>query len=261
MSEPEQPTDALRLRFYLAGVMTDETWVSLGDPQPAVAAGEYHAQLAAEADTAGIPWFVEVFDPDLPEDEAYRRFGTDTTGMVLPMLNPDGPVIRPESWRLGGRRYPPMARLALVLLIVLAAAACGSTAAVSTTTPTVSPVTALPTSSAATLGCAWYTALAPPGQAVNITATGPACRDRSLIDWLTSDSDRPWTTEGVIPGSFGHLLATLARNGSTVQVWFTGPEPSPTTSAGHPTQTSPPAAVLAGQLADALAAAGWRPAP
>jgi hypothetical protein len=153
-----------------------------------------------------------------------------------------------------------MTRALAALVIVLTAAACGSPAAVSTTTPTVSPATA-PPSSAATLGCAWYTPLAPPGQVVNVTATGPACRDRSLIDWLTSDADRPWTTEAVIPGSFGTPLATLARNGSTVTVWFTGPTPSPTTSSGQPTQTSPPAATLAGQIATALQAAGWTPQP
>jgi hypothetical protein len=121
---------------------------------------------------------------------------------------------------------------------VLAVAGC-SPAATTTTSP--SPAASAP---ARTASCAWFTPLAQPGQVVNVTATGPACRDRSLIGWLAADTDRPWTSEGVIPGSFGTLLATLTRNGSTVRVWFTGPP-----------------AALAGQLADALQAAGWTPAP
>jgi hypothetical protein len=141
---------------------------------------------------------------------------------------------------------------------VLGAAACSSTAAPSTTPATITPP---PPSAQPT--CAWYTPLATPGQVVNVTATGPACRDRSLIDWLASDTDRPWTSEGVIPGSFGTPLATLTRNGTTVVIWFTGPQPSATTTGTPPerTQTASPAAVLAGQLAQALQAAGWRPVP
>jgi hypothetical protein len=146
-----------------------------------------------------------------------------------------------------------MTRALAALVIVLTAAACGSPAAVSTT-PTVSPVTALP-SSAATPGCAWYTATSQPGQIVSVTARGPGCTDRTVIDQLVADTDRPWTTEAVIPGSYGHELATLTRNGTTITVWFTGPLPSHSGT----TQTSPPAATLAGQLATMFEAARWTP--
>lgn len=94
--------------------------------------------------------------------------------------------------------------------------------------------------------CAWFTSMAAPGQVVNVTATGHACQDRSLIGWLAADTDRPWMSEGYIPGSFGTLLAQLSGNGTTVGVWFTGP------STGQ-------AAPLAGKIADALASAGWAP--
>jgi hypothetical protein len=125
---------------------------------------------------------------------------------------------------------------------VLALAACSSAPATTTRPPSPSPPTAR---TAPALGCAWYTPLAPPGQVVNVTATGPACRDRSVIGWLADDTDRPWTSESFIPGAFGQPVATLARNGSTVTVWATGP----------------PAARLAGQIAAALRAAGWTAQP
>ena len=101
------PHDRLRIRLYLGGQPTDERWIGLADPDDTAQVGMVHAAAAAEADATDTPWFVEVFDPDMPEEAAYRRFGTDTAGMVLPMLNPDGPVIRPESFRVAGRRYPP----------------------------------------------------------------------------------------------------------------------------------------------------------
>jgi hypothetical protein len=102
-----------------------------------------------------------------------------------------------------------------------------------------------------------------PGQVVNVTATGPACSDRSLVDRLVADSDRPWTSEGVIPGSFGTLLATLKRNGTTVEVWFTGPAETPVASPVTPgaTLAAGSAAALAGRIADALEASGWTPVP
>jgi len=144
--------------------------------------------------------------------------------------------------------------LALALLLLLMAG-CSSA---SPATPTITP----PAPPRHPPSCAWYTALAPPGQVVTVTATGPACRDRSLIDWLTRDSDRPWTTTALIPGALGTLLAGFTRNGSTCQVWFTGP-PVVTVSpnAPSPSLSAPPAAELAGQLANALMASGWQPNP
>jgi hypothetical protein len=146
------------------------------------------------------------------------------------------------------------------LVLALALAGCASASSTAPRPTPASPQTA-GYSGTASLGCAWYTPLAQPGQVVNVTATGEVCTDQSLIGWLAADTDRPWTSEGVIPGSFGTLLAQLARNGSVVRIWFTGPAPSATTTGTPPerTQTAPPAAVLAGRIADALQAAGWKP--
>ena len=148
------------------------------------------------------------------------------------------------------------ALLALPLLALLLLLACSSTS--STTTPTVTPRP--PPRHPAS--CAWYTATSDPAGVVTVTATGPACRDRSLIDWLTSDTDRPWTTTALVPGALGTLIAGFTRNGSTCQVWFTGPaivEVSP--NAPTPSPSAPPAAKLAGELANALMASGWQPNP
>jgi hypothetical protein len=122
-----------------------------------------------------------------------------------------------------------------VLAVVLALAACSSAAPA-----------APPPAAPAPAACGWYTATAAPGQIVNVTATGPGCHDRTVVDRLTADTDRPWITTALIPGAMGTLLAQLARGRTTVRVWFTGPATG---------QAGP----LAGRIADAFAAAGWRP--
>jgi hypothetical protein len=105
MPEPV-PHDQLRVRLYLGGQLADERWLSLADPDDTTWVGLAHVEAAAEADRTGVLWLVEVFDPDLPEEAAYKRFGTDTAGMVHAVPAPPGPL-RPESWRIAGRRYPP----------------------------------------------------------------------------------------------------------------------------------------------------------
>jgi hypothetical protein len=152
-------------------------------------------------------------------------------------------------------------RPAIAAAVLVAALAGCSSAASSSPAPRPAPSSSA-ASSAASLGCAWYSPMSTPGQVVNVTATGPACSDRSLIDRLVADSDRPWTSEGVIPGSFGTLLATLTRNGSTAEIWFTGPAETPAASPFATPGASiaaGSAAALAGRIADALQAAGWRP--
>jgi len=155
-----------------------------------------------------------------------------------------------------------------LLLSTAAALALAATiaACTSATTSTLIPTPYVGTAAvpaAPPLGCAWYTALPEPGEVVTVTASGPACRDRSLIGWLVADTRRPWTSEPLIPGTFGTQLAELARNGNLVRVSFTGPEPSATVTGRPPqhTQTAPAAAALAGEIADALQAAGWTPQP
>ena len=129
------------------------------------------------------------------------------------------------------------ARAAASILPALLVLACSST----TTTPAPAPA-------AAPAACGWYTGMAAPGQVVNVTTTGQACHDRSVIGALVADTDRPWVTTSVIPGAMGTLLAQLAKARTTVRVWFTGP-------------ISGQAAHLAGQLANHLQAAGWTPQP
>lgn len=127
-----------------------------------------------------------------------------------------------------------MIRLALAAALMAAAAGCAS----STTTPRPAPAAAPP--------CGWYTATATPGEVVTVTATGPGCTDRTVVDRITADTDRPWTTTAVIPGATGEQIAQFTRGRTTVRVWFTG---TTTSNAAH----------LAGQVANALQAAGWTP--
>lgn len=94
-----------------------------------------------------------------------------------------------------------------------------------------------------------------------MTATGPVCRDQTLVRWLVRQTGRTWIAESVIPGAFGTLLAQLARAGSVADIWFTGPYETPVAAPVTPgaTLAAPPPAKLAGQLADELQAAGWSP--
>jgi hypothetical protein len=138
---------------------------------------------------------------------------------------------------------------------LLALAACSSSS-----TPTVLPPSPVGSAATATVppheaGCAWYSPVQ--GAAVvNVTARGPGCIDGSVLRTLVADTDRKWISESWIPGSFGTLLAQLTRAGTTVEVWFTGPRPSPDKTGS---QTSPPAPTLAGRIAQDLQDQGWAP--
>jgi hypothetical protein len=145
-----------------------------------------------------------------------------------------------------------MRPLALALALLLLVAGCSSA---SSTTTAPSPRPAPATRSAASLGCAFYTPVGTGGGVVNVSAQGPACGG-SMLAWLVSDSDRRWITEAVIPGDYGTQIAMLAKGRSTVQVWTSGVPVSPV---GSTAQATTPQAALAGRIADALQAAGWRP--
>lgn len=83
------PDTALRLRFWFGRRLRDEVWLDAADPEAdhlAEQVSAYHLRLSDLADAAGVPWLVEVYDPAAPEDQAYRRYGTDAEGMVLPIL-------------------------------------------------------------------------------------------------------------------------------------------------------------------------------
>jgi|HubBroStandDraft_3_1064219.scaffolds.fasta_scaffold00345_4 hypothetical protein len=80
--------DALRLRFWIGGQLRDEVWIDASDPRSGELAefcATYHANQADMANAAGVPWLVEVYNPELPDEHAYVRFGTDTDGMVAPI--------------------------------------------------------------------------------------------------------------------------------------------------------------------------------
>ena len=79
---------ALRLRFWIGGTLRDEVWLDAKDPASTDLAGycaTYHAAQAEMADAAGIPWLTEVYNPELPEAQAYIRIGTDKAGMIAPL--------------------------------------------------------------------------------------------------------------------------------------------------------------------------------
>ncbi len=192
-------------------------------------------------------------------DREPRCFGCD-----LGVCHPGRELEGCECWCRRGTYVPGCRRphrAAMLLAVAALAAGCTSSGSAE---PTVSPlppsaVGSSGLSTPATLGCAWYTPTRIAGQVVSVTATGPACKDRSVIDMLTRDTDQPWMTEGLIPGSYGRQLAVLKHNGSTIQIWFTGPLPSHDKTASPGTQSDTPAAELAGRIAQSFQDAGWKP--
>ena len=77
--------DQLRFRVWVGGELVREDWL----PGVLMGAGgdlaRAHGKLATDADAAGEPWLVEIYDPAEPADEGYIRFGSDTAGMVCPV--------------------------------------------------------------------------------------------------------------------------------------------------------------------------------
>jgi hypothetical protein len=126
---------------------------------------------------------------------------------------------------------------ALALVLVLAACSSARTTAGPSPSPSPRP--------AAVARCAWYTPTivrgAADGQQVIIAATGPACGDPPVIDWIADITGKPWGSTALVIGS---CIAQLARGGSVVQVWQTG----------FAEQTDR----TAGQIADTLEGDGWR---
>lgn len=135
------------------------------------------------------------------------------------------------------------AALAVAVLAGLAAAGCTSATTI-TVTPT--PLTATartprPTRAAPVERCGWYSPTTPNGQQVIVRATGPACGDPPVIDWIVSITRRSWISSGYEPAAT--CVAQLARAGAIVQVWQTGFDPRTDR--------------LAGLIADTLERAGW----
>lgn len=77
----------LRFRVYVDGVLVEEVWLDAendADHERVLAIRERHKAMADQADADGKHWMVEVYEPALPKDRAYTRFGTDANGMVDP---------------------------------------------------------------------------------------------------------------------------------------------------------------------------------
>jgi hypothetical protein len=94
----------LRFRVFTGGRLAVEHWFDARTVKPGdvVAMARDHAHHCREADEAGLPWLVEIYDPARPPDRAYIRWGTDHAGMCKP-----GPVTREQLAaelrdRLGG---------------------------------------------------------------------------------------------------------------------------------------------------------------
>jgi hypothetical protein len=81
----------LRFRVFTDGRLAVEHWFDARTVQPGdvVAMARDHAHHCREADEAGLPWLVEVYDPARPADRAFIRWGTDHAAMRAP-----GPVTR-----------------------------------------------------------------------------------------------------------------------------------------------------------------------
>ncbi|MCL2582941.1 MAG: hypothetical protein FWE35_10835 [Streptosporangiales bacterium] len=80
----------MRFRVYVAREVVAEEWVTFDDDDVAeielagMTVSERHVGLIEAAVETGKLWLVEVFDPSVPEECAYMRFGTDVDGMTLP---------------------------------------------------------------------------------------------------------------------------------------------------------------------------------
>lgn len=107
MSDPR-----LRFRIFVAGQLAVETWLdcsALNAQHQINTIRGLHAAIVSRAEAAGDKWLAEVWDPDLPGDEAYTRFGTDRAGMTLPVeiISWEAILTRPvETIHLPGDEQP-----------------------------------------------------------------------------------------------------------------------------------------------------------
>lgn len=78
---------ALRFRVYVGRRVVAEDWVELTQivlpPESLTAVlSERHIALTERAHRAGLPWMVEVYDPDAVPGREFLRFGTDRSMMT-----------------------------------------------------------------------------------------------------------------------------------------------------------------------------------
>lgn len=82
----------LRARVWIDGEVKFE---DVFPPMPngagfdAVAHSVEQMRLIVEADSNGVPWFIEIFDPGQGADQQPFRFGTDTQRMAHPVELPE----------------------------------------------------------------------------------------------------------------------------------------------------------------------------
>ena len=72
--------NSLRVRLWIGGALSAEEWFDAGDPAAPARAelvSVAHSAAVDRANAAGVPWLVEVWDPEMPRAEAFLRFGTD----------------------------------------------------------------------------------------------------------------------------------------------------------------------------------------
>lgn len=82
---PDDPR--LRFRIYIDATLADQTWIDASNPDAqriTTKLQHKHHRMARTAEQAGQAWLIEIYNPAMPDDQAYLRFGTDTAGMVAP---------------------------------------------------------------------------------------------------------------------------------------------------------------------------------
>jgi hypothetical protein len=56
--------DRLRFRMWVGGALVAEDWLPGADPDTGFGLARAHRGIAADAEAAGRPWLIEVYDPD-----------------------------------------------------------------------------------------------------------------------------------------------------------------------------------------------------
>jgi hypothetical protein len=79
----------LRLRIWIDREQADEVWIDVSNPDSQELLDRIqvrHEAMVDAANEAGSTWMIEVYDPELPADRAYFRFGSDRRAMVMPIV-------------------------------------------------------------------------------------------------------------------------------------------------------------------------------
>ena len=101
--------NAVRCRVFIDAVQVAEGWIPVtatdGGAGRAAALAADHVRMVEDAIARGGVWLVELFDPGMPEADAYMRFGTDRAGMTAPVpLDPGAAATVMRMWAEGTGR-------------------------------------------------------------------------------------------------------------------------------------------------------------